>query len=166
MGDNTFNPARYVQGSGRKSPTNLGNVSQYPDDDGGYLRLKVRAYFAAGALALPGGGTSPPPPPPPPAPSFTLALSPTSKTIGKSQSGTFTVSMTAENGFASAVNLSAAVSPSLRGSMSFGSTSITSGSTNLVVSVSRNATSRNYTVTVTGVGGGLTRTATATVTVP
>jgi hypothetical protein len=60
--DVVINPATYVNNGTRKSPTNLGNPPVYSDDDGGYLRLKVRSYFAAGPLALPGTGTSAVPP--------------------------------------------------------------------------------------------------------
>jgi hypothetical protein len=55
-GDGLTNPARYVNSGGRKSPTNLGNAAANSDDDGGYLRLKVRAYYAAGPISLAGGG--------------------------------------------------------------------------------------------------------------
>jgi hypothetical protein len=58
-GDGVTNPPRYVNGGGRKSPTNLGNTAAHSDDDGGYLRLGVRAYFAAGPVPLPGTNARP-----------------------------------------------------------------------------------------------------------
>jgi hypothetical protein len=59
--DGVSNPSRYVNNGSRRSPTNLGHTAQYSDDDGGYLRLRVRAYFAAGALTLPGAAPGPTP---------------------------------------------------------------------------------------------------------
>ena len=43
-------------------PINGNNtVSTLPDDDGGYIRLQVSAYYVAGTLPLPNGGGSPTP---------------------------------------------------------------------------------------------------------
>lgn len=162
--DGVTNPSRFVNNGANKSPTNLGNVSQNSDDDGGYLRLKVRAYYAAGALALPGAGS--PPPPPPPSADFTLALSPSTLTVTRRGTGTYTVTLTAQNGFASSVSLSSTTTPSLRGSRSFGTTSLTPpGTTTLSVSPARNAATGTYTLTVQATGGGVAHTATATLVV-
>jgi hypothetical protein len=161
-GDGITNPAPYVNNGSRRAPSNLGHTAQYSDDDGGYLRLKVRAYYVAGAVTLPGAA-----PPPPTSPSFALAVSPTSLNVRRGKSGTFTVTVTPQDGFASPVSLSASVSPSLRGSLGFGTTTVTPpGSTTLRVGVHKRATPGSYTVTVTGTGGGLTRTAAVTVVVP
>jgi hypothetical protein len=159
-GDGVSNPAPYVRSGTRKSPTNLGHTSQNSDDDGGYLRLKVRAYFAAGALTLPGAAPSPSPGP---SPDFTLTLSPATLTVLRGRAGAFTVNVNGQNGFSSAVTLSRSVSPALKGTLTVTSTSLSApGTTPLSVSVGRRATPGTYTVTVTGVGGGLTRSATAT----
>ena len=100
----------------------------------------------------------------PAAPDFGVALSPASLTIPRGQSGTFTVTLSAQNGFAVAVSLSSSVAPALKGSLSLGATSVTPpGTTTLRVSVSRRASPGSYTLTVTGTGGGLTHSAAATV---
>ena len=160
-----------MNSGGRKSPTNLGHTLQHSDDDGGYLRLKVRAYYAAGALTLPGASAPPPPPAPPappaPAPAFTLAVSPSTLTIARGKAGTFTVSLTAEGGFSSRVSLSSTIAPSLNGSRTLGKKTLTPpGSTTLRISVGSRAKPGTYIVTVKGTSGGLTQTATATLVVP
>jgi hypothetical protein len=161
--DGVSNPPRYVNNGSRKSPTNLGNTAPFSDDDGGYLRLKVRAYYTAGAVALP-GTTSPPPPAP--TPDFALALTPSQLAIARGKSGTFTVTLTAQGGFAAPVSLSSTTAPSLKGSRTFGATSVTPpGTTTLRINVSSRAVRGTYTINVKGGGGGLTRTATATVVV-
>jgi hypothetical protein len=179
--DGVSNPPRYVNAGGRKSPTNLGHTAQHPDDDGGYLRLKVRAYYNAGALALPSAGTAPPPPapaptpppapapapPPAPLPTFGLAVSPDTLTIARRTAARFTIALTPQNGFKSRVTLRSTVTPALRGSRAFGTTRLTPPkSTTLRVGVSRYAAPGTYTITVTGVGGGQTQTKTVTVVVP
>jgi hypothetical protein len=165
--DGVSNPARFVNSGTRKSPTNLGSTASFSDDDGGYLRLRVRAYYTAGAVSLP-GGTAPPTPAPPPAPSpdFALSLAPSQMVIARGKSGTFTLTLSRQGGFAAPVSLSSSTSPSLRGSQTLGSTSLTTATTtSLRVSVSGRATRGTYTLTVNGVGGGLTHTATTTVVV-
>jgi purple acid phosphatase-like protein len=250
-GDGVTNPAPYVKSGTRRSPSNLGHVSANSDDDGGYLRLKVRAYFAAGAYSL---TDVPSPPAGPPAISsvsaaatspnsatvswttdqpadsrveygpttaygstssgaasvtahtvslssltpgttyhyrvrsrnaagqesvsadatfatprpadFSLAVSPTTLTLLRGRAGSFTVSLAGLNGFASSVSLSAVASPSLTGTLSFSTTSLSpNGAVILSVRVGRRALPGAYTVTVTGVGGGLTHWTTATVVV-
>ena len=75
VGDGTTNPAA----SGTHTRASLS-----ADDDGGYLRDRVAAYYASGGLSLVAGdGTPPPPPDPPPGgtppPSVTFATSATAK---------------------------------------------------------------------------------------
>jgi hypothetical protein len=158
-----------VNSVGRKSPTNLGNTAPFSDDDGGYLRLKVRAYYTAGAMPLPGSAAPPTPTPTPtpaPAPDFALALTPAQLVIARGTTGTFTITLTTQGGFAAPVSLSSTSAPSLNANRTLGTKQLSApGSTTLRISVSRTATRRTYTITLKGVGGGLTRTATATVVV-
>jgi len=165
--DGLSNPARYVNSGGRKSPTNLGNTAPFSDDDGGYLRLKVRAYYTAGAVPLPGSAAPPTPTPTPtPAPDFAFAVTPAQLVIARGTSGTFTITLTTQGGFAAPVSLSSTSAPSLNGSRTLGTKQLSSpGTTTLRISVSRTASRRTYTITLQGVGGSLTRTATATVVV-
>lgn len=161
--DGVTNPARYVNDGSRKSPTNLGNTPAYSDDDGGYLRLKVRSYFASGALPLPGSGT---PTPPPAASDFSLALSPSTLTLRRGWVGTITITLSSQGGFSAPVTLSRTVDASMRGSQFVGSTSVAPpGTASLSVVVSRRAALGSYPVTVTGASGGITHSATATVVV-
>jgi Purple acid Phosphatase, N-terminal domain len=248
--DGVTNPTPYVKSGTRASPSNLGNVAANSDDDGGYLRLKVRAYYAAGAYPLPGvpapGGppvisavsavagsshsatvtwttdqpadsrvdyglttsygstgtgatsttahsvtldglaasttyhyrvrsqnssgqesvspdgtfTTPRPP------DFTVAPSPSTQTVSRGHTASYSVTVTGLSGFATPVTLSAAVSPALTGSLALGATTLTpTGSTTLTVRVGRKASPGSYTVMVTATGGGLTRSGTATVVV-
>ncbi len=55
VGDGTTNPPA----SGTHT-----RLSLSADDDGGYLRDRVAAYYSAGGLSLDAGDTTPPPPPP------------------------------------------------------------------------------------------------------
>jgi hypothetical protein len=160
-GDGVTNPAPYVNSGGRRSPTNLGHAAANSDDDGGYLRLKVRAYYAAGAHLLPAAA-----PPPTGAPDFSLAISPATRTVLRGRTASFTVTVSGQNGFTSPVSLTCTVGPSLLGTVSVVSTSVTpGGSTILTFKIGRRAARGTYTVTVTGVGGGLSRTATASLVV-
>jgi hypothetical protein len=165
--DGVTNPARFVNPGTRRSPTNLGHTSTHPDDDGGYLRLRVRAYYAAGPVSLSGGGSTPPPPPPPPpppAPTFAIALSPQTITIRRGATGVVTVTLTAAGGFASQVRMTSAFSPSASISRQWSRSKLTPpGSATLKLIVSSRARPGAYTLTVTGAGGGLTRTATTRV---
>jgi hypothetical protein len=68
-GDGITNPA----------PINGNNlVASYADDDGGYIRLNVGAYYSGGVLPLPGGGGSGTPTPSPTTPASTPTSTPTS----------------------------------------------------------------------------------------
>jgi serine protease AprX len=127
----------------------------------------VRAYYTAGAMPLPGSTAPPTPTPTPaPAPDFALALTPAQLVIARGASGTFTITLTTQGGFAAPVSLSSTSAPSLNGSRTLGTKQLSSpGTTTLRISVSRTASRRTYTITLKGVGGGLTRTATATVVV-
>ena len=98
-------------------------------------------------------------------PSFSLAVSPSSQTIGIGAGTSYTVTTTAMNGFAGVVNLSVAGLPS-NCSANFNPETITgSGSSTLTLSTTGNTPPGSYTLTFTGTSGTLTETATATLVV-
>jgi hypothetical protein len=95
-----------------------------------------------------------------PTPTFTLSATPSSRTVLRPGSTTYTVTITPSNGFSSSVSLSVSGLPG-RTSTSFSPNPAASSSTLTVTTQSR--TSRGtYTLTIKGTGGGLTRTTTVT----
>ena len=99
-----------------------------------------------------------------PTPDFSLAVTPTTRTIARGASTTYTVTVTAINGFSGSVNLTSSVSPSATGlGMSFNPTSVnlgTSASSTLTVGTSRRTTKRTYTITINATSGSLARSTT------
>ena len=97
----------------------------------------------------------------PPPPDFSITGNPGSRSVEPGESATYTVAVTAVNGFSAAIGLSASGLPSgVRAS--FSSTSLTSpytASSRLTLTASASASLGTTTVTVTGAGGGLSRTA-------
>ena len=81
---------------------------------------------------------------------------------------TYTVTMTAVNGFTGLVNLSSSISPSGTGvAMGFNPSGVTlgtSGSSTLTVGTTRKTTKGTYTITITGASGSLVHSATVTLT--
>jgi kumamolisin len=103
----------------------------------------------------------------PASPSFTISTSPSSGSVLQGNSGQFTVTTAAVNGFDAAVNLNASGMPTGM-TASFNPTSIAapgSGSSTLTLAVASTTTPGTYTITVTGTGGGVTQTATIALTV-
>src|SRR5438874_1853713 len=102
-----------------------------------------------------------------PSPDFTITLSPSSQTVRKGSTTTFTITVTGTNGFNNTVNLSATISPVTRhGPTTSLPSSVGPYSTStLTVSTARNTQSGTYTITVTATSGSLTHTSTVTVTV-
>src|SRR3989449_8483244 len=102
-----------------------------------------------------------------PSPDFTIALSPSSQTVRKGSTATFTIRVTGTNGFNNTIDLTATIAPvthhgpaiSLPSSVGPYSTST------LTVSTARNTQSGTYTITVTATSGSLTHTSTVTVTI-
>jgi PKD repeat protein len=85
---------------------------------------------------------------------FTLSVTPTSRTISRGQSTTYTVTITSGPGFWSPVNLTVSGLPS-RATAAFNPSSITgSGTSVLTISTARNVQKGNRTITITGTGGG------------
>jgi hypothetical protein len=95
-------------------------------------------------------------------PDFSLSVSPTSRTIARRSSGTYTVNLTSANGFSGNVSLSVSGLPR-RTSGAFSPNPVAlasggSGSSTLTVTVNRQAAPGTYTLTITGTGGGKTHT--------
>jgi uncharacterized membrane protein len=92
-------------------------------------------------------------------PDFSLAMSPTAQSVTAGSSVTYSVTITRQGGFSSAIALS--VTGAMSGlSVSFNPASPVSGtSTVLTVTASPSATAGNRSLTLTGTGGGKTKTA-------
>jgi subtilisin family serine protease len=100
-----------------------------------------------------------------PAPDFSLSIAPTSRTVSRGQSTTYTVSISALNGFNGAVSLSITGLPS-GGSSSWSANPVTApGSSTLTVRTARSTTRRTYSLKITGKSGPLAHSVTASLTV-
>ena len=98
-------------------------------------------------------------------PDFTISVSPTSRTVSRGSSGTYTVTIGAVNSFTGTVSLSVSGLGS-RVTGTFSPTSVTgSGTSTLTVQAARNASRGARTITITGVSGSLSHSTTATLTV-
>jgi hypothetical protein len=94
-------------------------------------------------------------------PDFTISVSPTSRTVTRGTSGTYTVTIGAVNGFTGTVSLSVTGLGS-RVTGAFSPTSVTgSGTSTLTVTVNRRAATGTRTLTITGVSGSLSHSTTA-----
>ncbi|HVB98136.1 MAG TPA: hypothetical protein VNJ12_02240 [Candidatus Dormibacteraeota bacterium] len=93
---------------------------------------------------------------------FSISISPSSQSVGPKSSTSYTVTVTALNGFTGSVNLSVTGLPS-RTNSSFSSSTITgSGTSTLTISTTPKSSAGSYSLTVTGTSGSLTQTAQAT----
>ena len=100
----------------------------------------------------------------PTAGAFTISVSPTSGSLRQGQSGTATVTTAVSGGFDSAVALSATGEPT-GVTIKFTPASIAapgSGTSSMLLTVSRTAAVGTYPITITGTGGGITHTTTLT----
>jgi subtilase family serine protease len=96
---------------------------------------------------------------------YTLASNPSSLTVSPGSPNTVILTMSAQDGFNSAVSLSAGGAPTGI-TVSFSSPTITgTTSVTMAVTASSNALAGIYPITVTGTGGGLTRTVVVSLTV-
>jgi hypothetical protein len=129
---------------------------------------KVAAINSAGTGAL-SNEVSATPTAPTPTPDFSIAVAPTTRTISRESSTTYTVTVTAVNGFTGFVNLTSSISPSATGlTMSFNPTGValgTSASSTLNVGTTRRTIKRTYTITITGTSGSLIHSTTVTLTI-
>jgi hypothetical protein len=95
-------------------------------------------------------------------PDFTISVSPTSLNVTRGNTGTYTVTIGAVNGFSGTVTLSVTGLGS-RVTAAFSPTAVTgSGTSRLTVTVNRRATRGARTLTITGVSGSLSHSTTAT----
>jgi hypothetical protein len=98
---------------------------------------------------------------------FTISASPTTISVVRGKSGTSTITTMAQNGFNSAIALSATGQPT-GVTVTFSPTSIAapgSGTSTMTIKVGKNAKVATKTITITGTGGGKTNTTTVTLTV-
>ena len=102
---------------------------------------------------------------PPPAPNFSIAATPASLNVRRGTSGSYTVTVTALNGFTGTVNLTVSGVPN-RVTATFNPASITSsGTSTLAITAANNAPKNPVTLTITGTSGTLTHSTTVTLTV-
>jgi kumamolisin len=100
----------------------------------------------------------------PAAGTFTISVSPTSGSLRQGQSGTASVTTAVSGGFDSAIALSATGEPT-GVTITFTPASIAapgSGTSSMLLTVSRTAKTGTYPITITGTGGGITHTTTLT----
>ena len=100
----------------------------------------------------------------PTAGAFTISVSPTSGSLRQGQSGTASVTTAVSGGFDSAIALSATGEPT-GVTITFTPASIAapgSGTSSMLLTVSRTAKTGTYPITITGTGGGITHTTTLT----
>jgi subtilisin family serine protease len=108
-------------------------------------------------------GTAPAPAPAPTA-DFSMKASPSSQTIPRGRSATYSVSITRLSGFTSGVTLSASTLPA-GWTASFSPNPVAGSSSTLTIRTSSYSARTTSTVTITGTGGGKTHTATVSLTV-
>ncbi len=95
-------------------------------------------------------------------PDFTISVSPASLNVSRGNTGRYTVTIGAVNGFTGTVSLSVSGLPS-RVTASFSPTSVTgSGTSTLSVVVARNASRGARTLTISGISGSLSHSTSAT----
>jgi hypothetical protein len=144
------------------------NYSDTAVTNGTTYYYKVAAINSAGTGAL-SNEVSATPTAPTPTPDFSIAVAPTTRTISRESSTTYTVTVTAVNGFTGFVNLTSSISPSATGlTMSFNPTGValgTSASSTLNVGTTRRTIKRTYTITITGTSGSLIHSTTVTLTI-
>ena len=147
---------------------NTGGALTYSDSgltNGTTYYYKVAAINSAGTGAL-SNERSATPSAPPPQPDFILAVTPTSQTVARGSSTSYTVTVTAVNGFTGTVSLASQISPAANGlTMSFNPTGVslgTSGSSTLTVTTQRKTAKRTYTITVTATSGSMVHSTTVT----
>jgi len=94
---------------------------------------------------------------------FTIAASPSSQTVTRGNSATYTITIAAVNGFAGTVSLSQTGAPS---TATFAPSSVSgSGTSSMTLHTSRSTTRKTYTITVKGTSGSLSHTTSVSLTV-
>jgi len=162
---------RATSSGGETFLANTGGALTYTDtavSNGTTYFYKVAAINSAGTGALSNEVSATPTAPPPP-PDFGIGVTPTTQSIARGSSTTYTVTVTAANGFTGFVNLTSSISPSATGvTMSFNPTGVTLGSSatsTLTVGTNKRTVKRTYTITITGTSGSLVHSTTVTFTV-
>jgi hypothetical protein len=147
---------------------NTGGALTYNDaavTNGTTYYYEVAAINSAGTGAL-SNERSATPSAPPPTPDFILSVTPTSRSITRGSSTTYTVTVTAVNGFTGFVSLSSSISPSANGAtMSFNPTGLTLGtsaSSTFTVGTAKKTTKKTYTITITATSSGIVHSTTVT----
>ncbi len=98
-------------------------------------------------------------------PDFSISVSPSSQTVKRGSSATYTVTVAALNGFNGVVTFSVSGLPA-NSTAQFSPTSVTGqGTSTLTVSTSKKTATGNFTLTITGTSGSLTNSTTAGLTV-
>ena len=99
------------------------------------------------------------------APDFSISASPASQSITRGSTATYTVTITALNGFTGTVNLSVTGLPN-RTTATFSPASVTgSGTSTLTITTRNNTPKGTRTLTITGVSGSLSHSTTVTLTI-
>ena len=150
--------------SGETFLVTVGNVTSYIDaglTNGATYFYEVEAMNAVGT-----GPASNELSATPVAPNFSISATPSSHSIARGGTATYSVALSPSGGFAGSVSLSASISPKAKGvSFSFSPSSLTvpgGTSSTLTVRTGKGTARGTYTVTITASGGGLTRTTTVT----
>lgn len=101
-------------------------------------------------------------------PDFSLTVTPSTQTVSRGASATYTVALTKSSGFNASVKLSTSNLPAGVSAQFPSGNSISGSATSaaLQLTVASSAVPGSYSVTVSGVGGNLTRTTTVGLTVP
>ena len=124
---------------------------------------KVAAINSAGTGTLSNERSGTPAAPPPPA-DFSLSVTPSSRTVSRGATTTYSVTVVPANGFTGTVTFGSSISPAASGlTMSFSPTTVTgSGPSTLTVTTARRTAKHTYTITITATSGSLVHTATVT----
>ncbi len=137
----------------------------YVDRSQGNFQLRDGSPCAGYGPSATDAGTPPPPPPPPPAVAdFALSASPTSQSVTRGRSVTYSISVAPSNGFVGPVALSVTGAPSAS-STSFTSNPLdtsVSKTTSLTVGTTSSTPTGTFSLLVKGVSGSISRTTTLT----
>jgi len=100
-------------------------------------------------------------------PDFTITASPTSRSVSRSSTTSFTITITGKNGFNGTITLTTSISPIVRNgpTITLPSTVGPYSNSTLTVSAVHKTPLGSYTITITAISGSLTHSVTVTVTV-
>jgi hypothetical protein len=154
--------------------TNFGSTfTRAIDSAGNYVRFSITGtgFTLEATATLPVSGTRRAPvngiqivptSPPPPAPDFTIAATPSSRTVTQGASASYTVTLGAQNGFSGSVSFSVSGAPAGT-TTSFSPATVTgSGSTTMTVTTTGSTPAAASTLTIRGTSGSLSHSASVT----